>query len=174
MEDWEVTETLKVASPFIRAYIRLKLLIGLRRGDLLSIKISDLKDDGIHITPRKTAHSTGKKMIIEWTDELRSSVDEVIGLRKKVLSIWLFHTNKGQPYIKANGTANGFDSIWQRFMKKAINQTSLVEKFTEHDLRAKVASDTTIGHAQSLLGHSSNEITERIYRRKPKSVKPFK
>jgi integrase len=41
VEDWEVTEALKVASPFLTAYIRLKLLTGLRRGDLLSIKLAD-------------------------------------------------------------------------------------------------------------------------------------
>ena len=172
MEDWEVGEALKVASPFITAYIRLKLLTGLRRGDLLSLKVSDLQDDGIHITPRKTAHSTGKKMIIEWSDDLKFAINQVMKLRKKILSLWLFHTNRGQPYIKDNGTANGFDSIWQRFMAKALTNTSLKAKFTEHDLRAKVASDVEIGHAQALLGHSSSIMTDRVYRRKPSLVKP--
>lgn len=172
VEDWEVREALKVASPFIAAYIRLKLLTGLRRGDLLSPKVSDLKEDGIHVTPRKTASTTGKKMIIECTEELQSAIEEVMGLRKKVLSIWLFHTNRGQPYLKENGTANGFDSIWQRFVANAISKTNLKSKFTEHDLRAKVASDIGIEHAQKLLGHSSSEITERIYRRKPEIIKP--
>ena len=105
---------------------------------------------------------------------MRSAVDEVIGLRKKILSIWLFHTRTGQPYIKANGTADGFDSIWQRFMTKANNETGLEEKFTEHDLRAKVASETELGHAKQLLGHSSEIITQKVYRRKPEIVKPAK
>lgn len=174
VEDWEVKEALKVASPLIAAYVRLKLLTGLRRGDLLSVKISDLKEDGIHITPRKTAESTGKRVIIEWSDALKDSVDQVIKLRKKILSIWLFHTRQGQPYVKANGTANGFDSIWQRFMTKALTKTQLTERFTEHDLRAKVASDTDLSHASLMLGHSQQETTERIYRRKPKLIKPAK
>ena len=42
------------------------------------------------------------------------------------------------------------------------------------NLRAKVASDTDIEHAQKLLGHSSSEITKRIYRRKAERVKPLK
>lgn len=50
----------------------------------------------------------------------------------------------------------------------------MIERFTEHDLRAKVASDTNIEHAQKLLGHSSSEITNRIYRRKPEKIKPYK
>lgn len=172
VEDWEVVEALKVASPFIAAYIRLKLLTGLRRGDLLSLRISDLQNDGIHITPRKTAQSSGKSIIIEWSADLERAVDQVMTLRKKILSVWLFHTNRGQPYIKENGTANGFDSIWQRFMAKVLNETKLEAKFTEHDLRAKAASDTKIEHARSLLGHANSELTERIYRRKPEIVKP--
>lgn len=42
--------------------------------------------------------------------------------------------------------------------------TSLTAKFTEHDLRDKVASDMELGHAALLLGHSNTSITERIYR----------
>ena len=174
IEDWEIEEALKVASPFIKAYIRLKLLTGLRRGDMLSIKMSDLKEDGIHVTPRKTAHSSGKKLIIEWSDELRALIEEITRLRKKIYSIWLFHTNKGQPYIKPDASANGFDSIWGRFMDKVLTRTSVTERFTEHDLRAKVASDTESEHARQLLGHSNIEITERIYRRKAELVKPLK
>ncbi|NKB32540.1 MAG: tyrosine-type recombinase/integrase [Pseudomonadales bacterium] len=172
VEDWEVQEALTVASPLLAAYINLKLLTGLRRGDLLSIRVSDLKEDGIHVNPRKTSQSSGKKIIIEWTDALRNAVDVVINLRNKVLSIWLFHTNRGQPYIKENGTANGFDSIWERFMSKALSHTALEIRFTEHDLRAKVASDIELNHAKALLGHSNSEITNRIYRRKPELIKP--
>src|SRR3990172_1167231 len=172
VEDWEIEEASKVASPFIKAYIRLKLLTGMRRGDMLSVKMSDLKEDGIHVTPRKTAHSSGKKLIIEWSDELRALIEEITRLRKKIYSIWLFHTNKGQPYIKPDASANGFDSIWGRFMDKVLTRTNVKERFTEHDLRAKVASDTESEHARQLLGHASSEITERIYRRKANKVKP--
>lgn len=174
IEDWELSEALKVASPFVSCYIELKLLTGLRRGDLLSLKLSDLKKDGIHVTPRKTANSTGKKVIFEWTDSLHNAVDRVTAIRKKILSIWLFHTNRGQPYVKADGTANGFDSIWQRFMAKALRNTNLQERFTEHDLRAKVASEAESEHAKQMLGHSSSEITNRVYRRKPELIRPAK
>lgn len=172
VEDWEIEEALKVASSFIRNYIRLKLLTGLRRGDMLSIKLSDLKEDGVHVTPRKTANSSGKSLIIEWSEELRFAVNEIKSSSKKINSIWLFHTNKGQPYIKEDGTANGFDSIWRRFINKALSETKLQERFTEHDLRAKVASDIEENHARCLLGHTTLDITKRVYRRKPEIVKP--
>lgn len=76
------------------------------------------------------------------------------------------------PHMKEDGTANGFDSIWQRFMGKALANTSLSTRFTEHDLRAKVASDNSIEHAQALLEHSNSELTDRVYRRKPELIKP--
>ncbi len=58
-------------------------------------------------------------------------------------------------------------------MKKALEQTKLKKRFTEHDLSAKVASDTESEHARRLLGHANMEITERIYRRKAEKVKPY-
>ncbi|MCK4743622.1 MAG: hypothetical protein KAT25_07360 [Sulfuriflexus sp.] len=76
-------------------------------------------------------------------------------------------------YVQDNGKANAFDSLWQRFIRKALKETALIERFTEHDLRAKVASDTEANHAQKLLGHASAEITKKIYRRKAEKVKPI-
>jgi integrase len=174
VEDWEVNEALNVSSTFLRCYIRMKLLTGLRRSDLLSIRLPDLKADGIHIKPRKTAASTGKHLVIQWSDELLSATNAAKALRKNVESIWLFPTRFGESYVKADGNANGFDSIWQRFMARALKLTALKEKFTEHDLRAKVASDLEISHAQMLLGHSNSEITERVYRRKSVEIRPAK
>ena len=68
----------------------------------------------------------------------------------------------------ALGAPSGFNSMWQRLMqrwKKAGN-----EGFTEHDIRAKAASDVDLGHAQQLMDHNTPEITDRVYRRKPKVV----
>ena len=53
---------------------------------------------------------------------------------------FLEDTRDGQPYIKPNGTTSGFDSIWQRYMCKAIKEGVVTERFTEHDLRTKRAS----------------------------------
>jgi len=35
------------------------MLIGLRRGDLLRLRMGDITDAGIKVTPRKTANTTG-------------------------------------------------------------------------------------------------------------------
>jgi integrase len=56
-----------------------------------------------------------------------------------------------------------------------LKDTKIKERFTEHDLRAKCASDAeSPGRAQQLLGHADSKITERVYRRKPKIVRPLR
>jgi integrase len=172
VEDWELDEALKVASPFIKGYIELKLRLGLRRGDMLSIRLADLITDGIRVTPRKTQGTTGKTVVYGWTDDLRTAVDAVMALRNGIESEWLFCTRKGKCYMNENGRSNSFDSVWQRFMDKALKETGLKERFTEHDLRAKVASDNNLDRAQQLLGHSSSAITDRVYRRKAETIAP--
>lgn len=175
IEDWELVEALKVASPFIRAYIGLKLLTALRRGDLRRLRISDLKEDGIQVQPHKTAGTSGQRITIQWSPALRTAVSECMALRRKVTSIWLFSTRSGQPYIKEDGCANGFDSILQRSMAKVVAETTVTERFTEHDLRAKCASDAeSLEHAQQLLTHAEAATTKRIYRRCGELVRPLK
>ncbi|MCZ6804074.1 MAG: integrase [Proteobacteria bacterium] len=168
LEDWEFDAALTVASDFIAAYVPIKQQTGLRKGDVLSIKLADLKEDGIHVTQNKT----GKRFIIEWTPELKVSVEAAKSISKKIGSMWLFHTNKGQPYIKEDRLTPTFNSIWQHWQNKAIEETDLVSKFVESDLRAKTASDTTEQHATDLLDHATSAVTKRHYRRKLKVVKP--
>lgn len=160
VEDWEIAECLTVANPMLRAYIVLKLLTALRRGDLLRIKNSDLKDDGIHVMTCKT----GKKLIIEWTAELKEAVEAAKRARRKDIVPWLFCTRNGDCYVKDDGFANAFDSLWQRFMKKVVTKTNVAVKFQEKDLRKKTASDMTLQSAKELLGHTSDSTTRRHYR----------
>ena len=65
--------------------------------------------------------------------------------------------------------------MWQRFMARVIKETKVEDAFTEHDLRAKVASDaSSLEHARSLLAHADSRTTDRIYRRKAEIVEPLK
>ena len=168
IEDWEIEEALTVASPMLRAYIVLKLLTALRRADLLRLEVSDLGHDGIHVKTSKT----GKKLIIEWTGELREAVDAAVRARPKDIVPWLYCTKNGDCYVKEDGTANAFDSLWQRFMKRVVDKTKVSERFQEKDLRKKTASDMGLFAAQKLLGHTTSATTERHYRITAEIVKP--
>lgn len=166
--DDELEQAMTVASDFLRCYVDLKGMTGSRKADLLSIRMTDIRADGIHITPRKTAATTGTSKTIPITPELDAVIKNIRAQRGKVAGMHLFCTRRGKPYIDDDGITSGFDSIWQRFMAKVVAMG--IERFTEHDLRAKVASDTDSAHAQQLMDHANGEITEKVYRRKARIV----
>lgn len=182
VEDWEVIEALSLESKrksgsvlMIQTYIRLKLLTGLSQGDLLRLRVDEhLKEDGIHNQRHKTKNSTGNRTIYSWTPELREAVSMAKEARPKQ-SAFLFCNRDGQGYVnEALGRASGWKSMWQRFMERVVEETKVTEPFTEHDLRAKVASDAeTLEHAQSLLAHADSRTTKRVYRRKAEIVEPL-
>lgn len=183
VEDWEIIECLSLESrrvagsvKAVQAYMRIKLLTGMRRGDLLRLTMSDLKEDGIHVTPNKTINTTGKRIIISWSDELRAAVAEAKRVRPVKLSSYLFCNRRGECYFdEASGRAGGWDSMWRGFMLRVMTETKVEARFTEHDLRAKCASDAaTLEQARALLAHADSRLTDRVYRRKPEVVSPLR
>lgn len=182
VEDWEVHEALSLPSKrkrgsvrAVQVYIVVKLFTGMARSDLLRLQpAKHFKEDGIHVQRHKTASKTGKRTIYEWTPELREAVDAALAARPVDISPFLFCTREGKGYInEQTGKANGWDSIWQRFMDRVLKETKVVERFTEHDLRTKVGSDAdSEEHARALLAHVDARTTRRVYRVKPERVKP--
>ena len=168
IEDWEYLAFREIVDPWMAAYMDLKLLTGLRQGDMLSLKIENLKEDGIHVSIGKTK----KQIIIRWSDHLRSSVDAALASKtsyKQKECSYIFSTRMGERY-----STDGFRSIWHRKMVKAIKSGVLTERFREHDLRAKTGSDTDLDHASKLLAHLSSKTTQRHYRRKAEIVEPLR
>lgn len=184
VEDWEIIECLKLPSKtkkggvaMVQSYIKLKLLTGLGRGDLLRLNPAvNFKEDGIHVQRHKTINSSGKKTIYAWTPALRSAIDEALRVRPVDISPFLFCTRKGLGYInEETGNPSGWKSLWQRFFARVLKETKITENFTEHDIRAKVASDAeSLQHAMELLSHADAAITQRVYRRKATVIQPAK
>jgi len=184
VEDWEIEEALSLtpkiksrAVTLAKLYVRFKLMTGLRRWDILKLKISQIKDDGIHVQPTKTKNTTGKRLIFEWDEEgeMRNLIDDILKLPpRRIGDVCLFTTRQGKSYINNQGKANAFDSLWQRYMNRVIELTNVEDKFQERDLRAKVASDSeTLQEASERLGHGTTETTNKVYRRKPLRIKPL-
>jgi integrase len=183
VEDWEIIEALSLVPKrksgsvlMLQAYIRVKMLIGIRRGDMLRLRMSDIIDAGITVRPHKTANTTGLVRTFEWTPALRTAVDMALASRPIDIAPWLFCTKRGEGYFNEDtGQASGWDSMWQRFMARVLLETKITERFTEHDLRGKVGSDAeSLERARQLLGHADSKITERVYRRKPEMVRPMR
>ena len=164
VEDWEYLAFKNHAGALIAAYMDFKLITGLRKADILSMRLDQLKDDGIHVTISKT----GKRIVIKWSDALKLAVDRVRKIQRPIRGLHLFCTRHGGPY-----TVSGFSSIWQRKMASALAKNVLSERFTDHDIRRKTASDLDDPeHAQRLLGHSNVAVTLKHYRVKPEVVEP--
>lgn len=158
------------ATPMLQAYIRLKLMLGLRRGDMLRLGDANWTDKGLLVPINKT----GDEVIYTRTDALEQAWAAAKACRHAAIAPWLFCTRRGKPYLdEAKGTAHAFNSIWQRFMARV--EKAGVERFHEHDLRAVVASNAeSLEHARQLMTHSSANTTNRIYRRGPEKVSPLK
>ena len=171
VSDDECSTFREYAGPLIAAYMDFKLLTAMRKKDILELRREQLKDDGIHVKTSKT----GKGIIIAWSDELRATVARIKRLNctnpnTVRFSMFLFCTRKGTAY-----TTDGFSSIWQRKMKKALSDGILKERFRDHDIRAKSASDIKdINDASSLLAHTNTKTTQQHYRRKTPIVKPLR
>ena len=164
VDDWEYLAVYSVAPPVFQVAMDLAVLTGLRRGDLLALTRSQIKDDGIHVQTSKT----GKKLIIEWNEELRAVVARAKKLKPQVRKN-VIATRGGKQF-----TGNGFQSTWQRAMRKAVEDDKLEQRFTFNDLRSKSASDSAdVLEASERLGHSSVDLTRRVYRRKPAKVRPL-
>ncbi len=119
----------------IQSYIRLKLLTGLRRSDLLRLQVSSCREDGIHVRTNKI----GKAVIYTWTPELRAVVESAKAARPVHIAPFLFCDRRGQGSLdETTGSCSGWKSMWQRFMARVLEETKVTERFTEHDLRGQV------------------------------------
>lgn len=164
VEDWEVEAFLEFTTPFLRAWIGLKRLTGIRQGQMRALKLSDWDaEKGILSVDR----AKGGRRNHYFGDGLEEAMSRVLAIRKGRASTseYLFATRNGTHY-----SDDGFSSIWHRSMTKYAAKTSN-ERFTENDLRAKVASDSHgIEEAQKRLGHQDSKTTQRHYRRGPQHV----
>lgn len=167
VEDAELSAFMSVAPVLIRAYCLFKYATGLRQADILSLRRDQVKEDGIHLTISKTR----SRRVIEWNADLELAVREAKAIPRPVKSLHLFCNRKGQPY-----TGSGFRAIWQRAMKKALDTGALADRFTDHDIRAKAATDADSAgqNAQQLLAHASRHTTDSYIRaRKVERITPL-
>ena len=141
----------------------LAYVTALRRGDILKIRLSDFKNDGLHVEIGKT----GKRMVFEWTSDLKEVIARVKSLKRPIKSVYLFCNRKGQKY-----TDDGFNSLWQR-VKKRVD----IEDIHFHDIRAKSLTDAKRQgrDAQLMAGHKSSSMTDHyVKQREVERVPPLK
>ena len=160
VEEWERQVVYDLASPGMKGAMDIVKEIGPRRGNVISIKLTDLNNEGVRMTLSKG----GKEVVFVWTPALREIVQRLKSFPYPVRSMFLVCNQSGQRYTKS-----GFYSEWRRLVKRAIRLGKLKEPFWFHDLRAKTASESE--NASELLAHSDPRVTSKHYDRAPKRIK---
>lgn len=148
----------------IAAYLALKDLLGLRQGDMLSLRWDWMLEAGLKVWISKVR----KEVIFAWNDELRAVLERLERVQKaeKVKSDYVICNRYGERY-----TAGGFRTRWRKARLKALASGALLESYTEHDVRAKVATDLARLYgkeqASKVLIHASVKTTDRYIREVP-------
>jgi integrase len=145
---------------WLQIYIELKLATSLRQGDLLNLQWSNLENSLLTVTLGKTQ----KRMTIALNPELVELLNSLPRSSKTI-----FTNSLGRMY-----TSTGFSLHWRKAMVSFLSSGG--EKFNEHDLRGKTATDMDDPvHAQKLLGHANMQMTEvYIKQRKTDVVQSFR
>ena len=156
-----------IMPPAIQAAMDVALLTGLRQLDVLKLTRANCTDTGLLVEPHKTKKH-GRKILFEWTQELRAAIKTAITRPSKIPTIFLIYNRDGQPY-----TSSGFQSVWQKNIKKAVDDGVIpaAYRFAFKDLRTTAASDSD---DDNLLGHTNRQTLYRHYKRKPIKVKPIR
>lgn len=142
------------AKPLLKVVMDLCYLTGQRIGDVLSIRRSDLREDGIYIEQQKTK----ARLMVAWTHELRQAVETAKALHGQVAGLYLLKGVRTQ--------APTYHMIWKQWTKAC--EDAKVEDANIHDLRAMSGTDAEAqGHdPQKLLGHTDRKMTQRYLRDK--------
>jgi integrase len=167
----EYAQVRRVAQPVIRLAMLLTRLTGMREGDLLKLRWSDVSDRGVRVIHGKTGFDQGLRL--SWG--LSTALKAARGLwrsaarrksRENIRSLYVLHNRAKQPY-----TTSGFQSLWQRTVKK-----SGVPDIHFHDLRARAITDAENRRSDGadLAGHTDPRTTRRIYRRGSVRVSPVR
>ena len=151
----------------LRAYLALKMATGLRRGQLRALSWSDWDGDELYAPPAKRGVATRYH-----GDAVRAAVAAVRA------AYWRGAEPRAEQALIARRDGGRYASSrtilqceWAR-ARAAYQRAGGPADWREHDLRAKVATDSKgLQRAQFLLGHRSPAVTERVYRRKGRRVR---
>lgn len=159
----------------------LAYLTGQRPADVLKMRLHDVKDDMLAVTPAKVEGSSGKKLRIQLTvngvrSELGQLIDRIKQRPRKVASVFLIATRTGTALNRWT-LRTRFDDARAAAAKAATEAENLdlaeqIKGFQFRDIRPKAASELPLAHASRLLGHTEQEITEKVYRRVGEVVQP--
>jgi integrase len=115
------------APPMIQCIMEVGYVTGLRIGDVLALRVSQIRDGVLHVDQQKNEVGGGYPVV----GDLKAAIDRARALALGKSSDHIFVSRFGEPY-----TYYGFVSIFRRAAQRAG-----VENVHFHDLRGKAATD---------------------------------
>ena len=152
---------------WLKCYVKLKLMTGLRQVDLLLLTVRNITPEGLLVTPHKTENSSGKTTLYEWTPELRKVISQLKTIPPS--SMHLFKTQQGKLFFQDGTRTAAFKSAWARWMVMFPKEL----RFSERSIRNLVGSEDGLDEASKRLGHADTSTTAKYYRLKPTVVTPL-
>ncbi len=168
--DAELEAFLAQCCPRLRSYVALKLCTGLRQGQLLALDWEDWRGGEL----RAAAAKGGRETIYRGAG-LAAAVEDARAAWRSGPAGPLFTAQRSQGR-RCTGVA--LRRRWAAAMRRHLDAAAgndaaarAAAHFVEHDLRAKVATDSgDLALAQARLGHVTSAVTARVYMRGPRRV----
>lgn len=137
---------------WLALFLRALYITALRKQDLIDLRLSSVKDDGVHVPIQKTKKTIGA-LILERTPELNEILDELKQLRRRVVGLHVFSTRHGKCF--------DYSTVMRNYKKAAA--AAGVVNVTLHDIRRKRITDIERCHgvqlAQRLAAHTDPRTT---------------
>lgn len=147
LTDGEFDAIVSHADRSLKPFLRVAYLTAARKGDLLRLRWSDVRDDGLHLAIQKTKC----RLVIAIDGELKTILQE---LRSRLVVGMHVFIRRGRPF--------GDDGVYKRY-KKACKAAG-VEDATFHDIRRKRLTDIERVHglqlAQRIAAHTDPRTTQ--------------
>lgn len=147
--DLEFQAVMDAARPAVKVAMELSYLCAARKGDILTMRWSQVGDEGITIQQSKTA----KIQIKAWSPRLLAAIAQAKQLTSVIArSSFVICKPDGQAY-----TDNGFNAAWREAVLTARERTGWPLDFTFHDIKAKAISDVagSSRDKQRISGHKT-------------------
>lgn len=162
----------------LRDAMDLAYLSGQRPADVLKMSKHDIRNDELHVRQNKTTHVLRIRLHVDGQPTgLGALIDGLLARPVQSMSGELICTDRGQP-LSAKMLRDRFEAARTTAAAEAeaggqLDLAKRIRAFQFRDIRPKAASEiVSLDDASKLLGHTDNQITQRVYRRVGEVVKP--
>lgn len=178
------TAVYKQASDVLKNAMDIAYLTGQRPGDVVKIKLTDIRQDALEIRQNKT--SKRLRILLNYEDGTRSElgkvIDRIISESGKVVNMHLLVNTRGESLTQwalrhhfDHARAEAAKTASEMETREGLALAERIRQFQFRDARPKAASEISdLATASKLLGHTEQEITKKVYRRIGETVKPTK